>query len=52
MPASRTMPRAPGPASETLQGRTPREVERGRCRDRYGYLGTWSGAGEVVIAPA
>ena len=49
---SRTMPRAPGPASGSLQGRNPREVERWRCRDRYGYLGSWSGAVEVVIAPA
>ena len=39
---SRTMPRAPGPASGSLQGRNPREVERWRCRDRYGDLGTWS----------
>ena len=25
---------------------------RWRCGDRYGYFGTWSAAGEVVMAPA
>src|SRR5262245_41651856 len=48
------MPRALGPASGSLQGRNPRETEteRWRRRDRYGYLGIWFLAGEVVIAPA
>ena len=32
---SRTMPRARGPSSESLQGRNPREVEHEGCRGRY-----------------
>ena len=49
---SRTVPLAPWPASGSLQGRNPREVDRWRCGDRYGYLGLWSLSGEVVITAA
>jgi hypothetical protein len=48
MPALTDAATGTGPASGTLQGRNPREIGRWRCRDRYGYVGTWSAAGEVV----
>ena len=36
----RTYPRAPGPSSESLQGRNPRDVVRQRCRGLYGDFDT------------
>ena len=33
-----TVPRAPGPASENLQGRKPREGDAGGAARRYGDL--------------
>ena len=52
MPALADDAAGAGPASGSLQGRNPREAARLRCRDRYGYLGVWCLAGEVVIAAA
>jgi hypothetical protein len=40
---SETMPRAPGPSSESLQGRNPREVGVGRCRALWGFDGGTAG---------